>query len=338
VITLARAVDAMLEATVVGSFSRIGFAVRSRLDHWSPMSRERLDGKVVLVTGATSGLGLAAASEFARMGARVRFLARDRARADAARVAILQVSESVDIGYDLADLDDLAAVDAFATRFLAEHDRLDVLVHNAGALSHEYGVTADGTERTVATHVVAPFLLSARLLPLLARTSGARVVTVSSGGMYSERLDVDDLEMEPGGYDGVKAYARAKRAQVALTAELATRLDHTGVTFHAVHPGWADTPGVATSLPAFRRVTGPVLRTPAEGANTMVWLSVASAEAIGNGGFWHDRRRRSVHHLPWTRRGDEAAERDCLWDCVVARAGVDPTAVPLPPASDLRAS
>lgn len=335
--TLARAVDATLEATVVGSFSRIGFAVRSRLDHWPPTSRSRLDDKVVLVTGATSGLGLAAASELARMGARVRFLARDRARAEATRAAIVQVSRSGDVDFDVADLDDLAAVDGFATRFLAEHDRLDFLLHNAGALFRDYGVTAAGTERTVATHVVAPFLLSARLLPLLARTSGARVVTVSSGGMYSERLDVDDLEMGPDGYDGVKAYARAKRAQVALTAELAARLDRTGVTFHAVHPGWADTPGVATSLPAFRRVTGPLLRTPAEGADTMVWLSVAPAEAIGNGGFWHDRRRRSVHHLPWTRRRDEADERARLWDWVVARAGTDPAAVPLAPASERHA-
>ena len=132
----------------------------------------------------------------------------------------------------------------------------------------------------------------------------------------------------------VGASAVAASADVSALA----RLDHTGVTFHAVHPGWADTPGVATSLPAFRRVTGPVLRTPAEGADTMVWLPVAPAEAIGNGGSWHDRRRRSVHHLPWTRRGDEAAERDRLWDWVVARAGVDPAAVLRPPASDLRAS
>ena len=116
------------------------------------------------------------------------------------------------------------------------------------------------------------------------------------------------------GYRGATAYARAKRAQVALSGEWARRTDPAAVAFHAMHPGWADTPGLAASLPRFRRLARPVLRTPDQGADTIVWLATAAPGPLGTGRFWHDRRPRPEHLLPWTRADPSAARR--LWECI----------------------
>jgi dehydrogenase/reductase SDR family protein 12 len=300
---LGTVVDQLLEATVVGSFSRIGYQVRRRTADWS--DPPPMDGKVVLITGATSGLGLAAATRLAGLGAAVRFLARDAGRAEAAASSIIRASGNTDVAYGLADLSDLGALRAFAATFTADHQRLDVLIHNAGALTTAYRTTSDGTELTVATQLLGPFLLTTVLLPLLEAAAPSAVITVSSGGMYTERFDLDKLEAGPDGYRGVTAYARAKRAQLVLNHEWSRRQAGSGVAFQAMHPGWVDTPGIQTSLPGFRRVMRPLLRTPDEGADTLVWLASVSVSASGGGGtsgdFWHDRHRRSEYKLPWTR-------------------------------------
>ena len=146
---------------------------------------------------------------------------------------------------------------------------------------------------------------------LQASSTGGRVLTVTSGGMYTERLSVADLEMTASDYDGVRAYARAKRAQVELAAEWTRRVGPP-MAFHTMHPGWADTPGVLEALPTFHRLTRPLLRDPAAGADTLVWLSCAPASDLGAGGaLWLDRRRRSTSRLPWT--DTPAGERYRLW-------------------------
>jgi dehydrogenase/reductase SDR family protein 12 len=121
-------------------------------------------------------------------------------------------------------------------------------------------------------------------------------------------------------YDGTTAYARAKRAQVVLSAELARRTDPARLVSHAMHPGWADTPGVDDALPGFSRVMGPLLRTPAQGADTMVWLATGDRPTMSSGRFWHDRRPRWTHRVPSTR--SDAAEADKLWTWACTRAGV----------------
>lgn len=308
--TFGRVVDALMEATVVPSFTRLGPAVRSRLDHWTPRSElPSLAGRVVLVTGATSGLGEAAALDLARLGASVRLLARNPDKAERSKQRIREESGNDDVEVGIADLASLEQVERFADAFLADHDRLDVLVHNAGALVHEHTCTDDGIELTLQTHLVAPLLLTRRLLPLLRRSAPSRLVWVTSGGMYSERLSLDTLEMGADDFDGVVAYARAKRAQVAITGRLGDALAP-DVVVHAMHPGWADTPGVEESLPRFHRILGPALRTPAEGADTIVWLAAADEPLRSSGELWLDRRRRSAHKLPRTRRDDEEAEAD----------------------------
>ncbi len=129
--------------------------------------------------------------------------------------------------------------------------------------------------------VVGPFALIGGLRPLLERTGGARVISVTSGGMYTQALPLDDLGYASGAFSGPRAYARAKRAQTALVREWARRLAAAGsdVTINAMHPGWADTPGLADTLPGFYRFMGPLLRTPAEGADTIVWLASDAAAA-----------------------------------------------------------
>ncbi len=222
----------------------------------------------------------------------------------------------------IADLARLADVRACAARVIDETSRLDVLVHNAGALVHDLQYTDDGIEITAQVHVVAPFLLTELLLAHLARTAGSRVITVSSGGMYTHALDVDDLARPRPPFKGTRTYANAKRAQVVLSALWSRRPEAEGITFHAMHPGWADTPGVQASLPRFRSVMRPLLRTPEEGADTIVWLSGAPEPLEGNGDFWLDRRRRATSPLPWTRTSDSTARR--LWKWCAERSRVRP--------------
>jgi NAD(P)-dependent dehydrogenase (short-subunit alcohol dehydrogenase family) len=270
-----------------------------------------MDGRVALVTGATSGLGLATAMGLARLGARVRLLARDAGRGERARARVVEHTGNAEVEVLRCDLSDLGDIRRFAAGFLAREPRLDVLVNNAGVLPPQRTVTADGLELTFATNVAGPFLLTKLLVGLLRESAPARIVNVTSGGMYTQRLHVDDLQMERGEFDGAVAYARTKRAEVVLTRLWAERLKGSGVVVHAMHPGWADTPGLRTSLPRFHRLARPLLRTPEQGADTIVWLAAAAEPARATGGFWHDRRERPTHRVPWTR--DSESDRNELW-------------------------
>ena len=301
--------DRFLDAAVLPGYTNVGYRVRRHA--WNDAEFARMDGRVALVTGATSGLGLATATALARLGAGVRLLARDAERGEQARARVVERSGSTDVELLLCDLSDLGDIRRFASAFVAREPRLDVLVNNAGVLPAERTVTADGLELAFATNVAAPFLLTRLLLGLLRDSAPSRIVNVSSGGMYTQRLRVDDLQMERGEYDGTVAYARTKRAEVVLTELWAQRLEGSGVVVHAMHPGWADTPGVRSSLPTFYKLTRPLLRTPEQGADTIVWLAAAAEPARSSGGFWHDRRRRPTHRIPWTR--ESAADRDALW-------------------------
>lgn len=299
--------DTALEATVVGGFSRIGFTVRSWTQNWS--TRFDLAGRRVLITGGTSGIGLAAATAMARSGARVAITGRDQQRLDAAAERIDPQDPPLTVRADSADLPSLLhAFDDVVGRL----GGLDVLVNNAGALTHDYTLSPQGFELTYAVHVLAPFALTARAVEVM--DEHGMVITTSSGGMYTQRLDVDEAEMGESHYDGVVAYARAKRAQVALTEEWGRRHPN-GPAHAAMHPGWADTPGVADSLPGFRRVTRSILRTPEQGADTLVWL--AAQRGVPTGGFWLDRQQRSTQYLPG--RGHTREQAEQLFEAVRAK-------------------
>lgn len=309
-------VDSALELPIFPSFTRLGYDVRRRVDHWTPLDRYRLDGHVVVVTGATSGLGLVASEQFARCGATVVLVGRDPSKTQRVRDDLVARTGSSTIDVVVADLGDLAAVRAASAQLLADHERLDVLVHNAGALTADRRVSPQGLEMTVASQVVGPFLMTTLLLPRLALAQPGRVITTSSGGMYASPLRVDDLQMGDD-YNGTEQYARAKRAQVTLNEMWAEHVPASDVVFHAMHPGWADTPGVRDSLPTFRKVVGPLLRSPEQGADTLVWLAAdPGAPAATSGRFWHDRRQRAIHKLPSTSRSDTPARRAALWTWV----------------------
>jgi len=184
-----------------------------------------------------------------------------------------------------------------------------VLVNNAGVMTQERTLSADGIELTLATNVIGPFLLTNLLIPLLRKGPAGRIINVSSGGMYTQRIKVDDLQSDHGEFDGPSVYARTKRAQVILTEVWAEQLAGTGVVVHAMHPGWVDTPGVRSSLPRFYKATRPLLRTPAEGADTIVWLGSAAEPGRSSGQFWQDRRQRPTRLLPRTTETAQERER-----------------------------
>ena len=305
-------VDRTIEAMVVPSFTRIGYEVRRRLDHWEPLDRYPMHGRVVAVTGPTSGIGEVIATALARQGARVLLIARSPERAALARARIAGATGNADLELYEADMSDLGAVRRVAERIRRAEARLDAIVHNAGGLLTERRTSVDGYEMTFATMVLGPFVLTEGLLPLLAASEDGRIVTVTSGGMYTQALRLDDLQMDHEPYRGTIAYARAKRAQVVLTRLWAQRQRGSSVVAHAMHPGWADTPGIEASLPRFRRLIGPLLRTPAQGADTAVWLASAPEPARTSGRLWLDRRARPFDRLPGTRVSADDARR--LWD------------------------
>ena len=321
-------VDAALEWPIAPSFTRLGYDVRSRTEGWRRLDEYDQTDQVVVITGATSGLGLAAARQVAANGATVVLVGRDAAKTDRVRDELADATGSDRLETVVADLSEFDAVEAAAATIRESHDRVDVLVHNAGALDDERHDNSAGIERTVAAQVVGPFLLTARLLDRLGgdKATGAapsRVLTMSSGGMYGAALNVDHLEMDADHYKGTEQYARAKRAQVTLNELWAERLADRNVVCHAVHPGWADTPGVERSLPRFRTIVGPLLRSPDQGADTLVWLAADPGEPLATSGrFWLDRRPRPIHRLPATRRSDTPEERARLWNWCVERSGV----------------
>ena len=315
---LADLVDGTLEATVVGSFTRIGPFVRRHADHWISLEDLPGEGRTVLVTGANSGLGYAASAALVGAGARVRLLVRHDLKGRDTRDRIRARHPGADVAWYVADLTDLTRVREVAEEIARAEDGLDALVHVAGAMFPARQETTDGIERTVALHVVGPQVLTHGLLDVLATRHG-RVIWMSSGGMYTQALQLDRLQ-SPGDYRPATAYARAKRAQVVLAGEWQRRVgDERGISFHAMHPGWALTPGIEESLPVFRRVMGPLLRGATDGADTAVWLALAPEAGQDGGLFWLDRRPRTRTRLP--RTATDAATARALWDEVERLAG-----------------
>lgn len=292
---LADVVDWAMDRTVVPGYTKIGYALRGLRDA-SPDPGGHLADANVVVTGANSGLGLAATKQLAACGARVQMLVRDAERGERALEEVKRETGAEGLELRICDLADLSEVAEAAERMVVELSSVDAIIHNAGALTAERERSADGHELTFAVHVLGPLLLTERLLPLLEAGAPSRVIFVTSGGMYASRLHLDDLELEHRDFDGSTFYAHAKRIQTILTGVLDERLP-SGVSVHAMHPGWAKTPGIERSLPTFNKVLGPLLREPAAGADTAVWLTAADEPLRHSGRLWMDRRPRPTHRL-----------------------------------------
>ncbi|MDX1736184.1 MAG: SDR family NAD(P)-dependent oxidoreductase [Halioglobus sp.] len=286
-------------------FSKLGYAASRK--RFRPMAADLRDRHMV-ITGATSGLGLATARALAARGAGLTLVVRDEKRG-AKLVEDLQAeSGNDDIALQICDMEIMSEVSALADRLLQQGRPVDVLVNNAGALFNTRAVTREGLERSFALLLLAPFILTEKLHPLLAAAGGARVINVSSGGMYTQKIHLDDLQFERGKYAGPVAYARAKRGLVIISELWAEKWRDDGIVVNAMHPGWADTPGVEQSLPGFHRLTRAILRTPEEGADTIVWLAAATEAAQVSGKFWLDREQHPTHALRRTRETGEERE------------------------------
>jgi NAD(P)-dependent dehydrogenase (short-subunit alcohol dehydrogenase family) len=279
-------------------------------------------GKTILVTGATSGIGLEASAELATRGARVVMVGRDAARTDAAVGQVASRSGSRDVSRLLCDFGSQASIRALAERVLADVPQLHVLVNNAGGVHASRTVTPDGIEATFAVNHLGYFLLTNLLLPRLRESAPARIVTVASMGHRRGTMDFDDLGYERG-YSVMRAYCRSKLGNVLFASELARRLEGTGVTSNSLHPG-----GVATNIwsgaplwakPIIAIVVRPFLVSAAEGGKAIVDLA-ADAGLEGVTGRYFEKRR-PVAPAPLAR--DESLARK-LWDVSATMVGLPP--------------
>lgn len=315
-----RVLDSVLDRTVAPGFTAMGYAVRRRLPTWPTDPRAGvLAGRHVAVTGASSGLGRRTALDLAGLGATVHLVVRSAARGKRVAAEVDASVRRTGAGRVwVCDVSDLASVRSFSAAFLAEGLPLGALVHNAGSLPEVRTESADGHELTMALHVLGPVLMTELLLPSLSADAG-RVVFVTSGGMYTQPLPVDDPEFRRGDYGGAVAYARSKRGQVELLPVLTARWAASGVSVHATHPGWARTPGLDTSLPRFAVLLRPVLRSDAAGCDTTTWV-VASEPGPAAGHLWHDRRQRPTSVLRRTPPSED--DRTRFWHWVADAVGL----------------
>ncbi|WDP84927.1 MAG: SDR family NAD(P)-dependent oxidoreductase [Desulfobacter sp.] len=290
-------------------FSRFGYDLSKRF--WTE-PKTSLYGKQVVLTGGTSGIGKAAAFKIAEKQAFLTIVARNRKKAEQVQQDIIEKTGNPNVDFLIADLSLMKDIRQAATRLCHTKKKIDVLINNAGALFNERQKTPEGVEFTFATDLLGVFYLTMLLKPALARSNGARIISVSSGGMYTQKIDVLDLENRRGEYKGAKAYARAKRGIVILTQIWAQAFRKDGITVHAMHPGWVNTPGIQGALPKFYQGVNKMLRTPEQGADTIVWLAGSARAGQSTGRFWLDRRPHETAVLPGTAESEQ--ERQGLWD------------------------
>ena len=308
-------IDKAMDVAIAPGFSKIGYKVRKR--SWEPIT-ESLAGRTVVITGATSGLGKAAALDLARLDADVVLVGRNPDKTERVRSEITAATGNDSVRIEIADLSLMSEIRDLADRLLSGGP-IHVLINNAGTLFTERSETSEGIESTLATNLLGHFLLTNLLIPRLVESAPARIINVASGGMYSQRISIANLRNDQGEYKGAAAYARTKRGQVILTEMWAEQLEDKGVTVSSMHPGWADTPGVQDSLPGFYKVTKPFLRSAAEGADTIVWLAAGDESAERSGLFWHDREPRPIHKTDRTKERPE--KRQELWDALSELTG-----------------
>ena len=290
------------------------------MDEWNGVA-----GRRVVMTGATNGIGLAAAQGLAALGAELTIVARSRERAAIAVERIHETAEDALVPeVAIADLSSQAEVRRLAGELLDRHERIDVLVNNAGAMFRARRLTVDGIEETLALNHLAPFLLTNLLLDRLKQHPPARIITTASDAHRGSRIPFDDLAAERSWKGrGFARYGETKLANILFTAELARRLEGSGVTANCYHPGL-----VATG---FNRNNGrlmnvamaaikPFARTPEKGAETLMWLADSPEVSGENGGYFVDKRRT----LPSAQGQDMDAARR-LWQ-VSRRQTSDPRA------------
>ncbi|XP_016337306.1 dehydrogenase/reductase SDR family member 12-like [Sinocyclocheilus anshuiensis] len=269
-----------------------------------------VSGRSFIITGANSGIGRAAACEIAKRGGTVHLVCRNEDRANEARKDIVERCKNENVHVHLVDMSSPRKVWEFASGFSQKHN-LHVLINNAGCMVNQRELTEDGLEKNFATNTLGTYVLTTALIPTLKKSENPRVITVSSGGMLVQKLNVEELQFEKGSFDGTMAYAQNKRQQVIMTEQWAAQ--HKEIHFSSMHPGWADTPAVQSSMPDFHAKMKNKLRTEAQGADTVVWLAISDAASRQPSGlFFQDRKAVSTHLLLASSRSSPAEDQKLM--------------------------
>ncbi|HWD27293.1 MAG TPA: SDR family oxidoreductase [Rhizomicrobium sp.] len=276
-----------------------------------------MQGKTVVITGGTSGIGEVAAVRLSEKGARIVLVARDKVRANATLVKLKGDGHTV----HFADLSSIADMKRVAGEIAAAEPRIDVLINNAGAVFLSRQVSIDGLEMTFATNHMAYFVVTNVLLPNLKATPGARVVSTASDAHKAGKLDFDDLQLEKS-YGVGRSYGTSKLCNILFTRELAKRLDGSGVTANCLHPGFVGTRFASNNAKtAFRRALLKLVMlfglTPEEGAKTIIHLASSPDVATISGKYFY---KCKLDEPAAAAQDDVAAAR--LWDVSAKLSGV----------------
>jgi len=290
-------------------YTNSGFVAASKNFNESDLD-VKCEGRSYMITGSNSGIGKQTALEIVKRGGTVHMVCRNPSTGEEAKQELIETTGNNDVHLHILDLSKPTDVLKFARKFSEENSKLDVLVNNAGCMVNTRETNKEGLDMNFATNTLGTYLLTTSLLPLLEKSDQPRVITVSSGGMLVQKLDVDDLQFQKmSKYDGTMAYAQNKRQQVEMTESWASK--YPSIHWSVMHPGWADTPAVRTAMPDFHAKMKDKLRSVEQGADTVVWLAISPAALQGESGqFWQDRVPVSAHlPLAWTRVGQGERER-----------------------------
>eukprot|EP00890_Picochlorum_soloecismus_P006281 jgi/Picsp_1/6654/NSC_03997-R1_protein len=282
--------------TGLKNFTRGGYEHAAKSFDQSAMDIS-LKGKTCMVTGANQGLGFQISLELAKRGASLYMVCRNKERGLASLSKVREESSNEDVHLLLCDISSLQDVKRMSEEYKATGKPLDVLVNNAGVMVHEAMKSVDNYELNFATNTLGTYAVTRALEPCLKQAApGSRVIMVSSGGALTSHLEVDDVEgAKMKKDDGTERYARDKRRQIALAEHLGAEWKDQGIACCSMHPGWAETEGVKTSIPGFYKTFKDKMRSVEQGADTAVWLSLCPYEMIEAGGFYLDRKPRAKH-------------------------------------------
>uniref|UniRef100_A0A8C9SV97 Dehydrogenase/reductase 12-like a n=1 Tax=Scleropages formosus TaxID=113540 RepID=A0A8C9SV97_SCLFO len=266
-------------------------------------------GRSFMITGASSGIGKAVATAIAKRGGTIHMVCRNKDKAEEARAEIVKETGNKEIYIHILDFTETRKVWEFAEAFKKKFRSLNVLINNAGSMLTQREVNTEGLEKNFACNTLAPYILTKSLVPLLEKSGDPRVIMVSSGIMLVKKLRIGDLQSQRGRFDGTMVYAQHKRQLVVMTEQLAKA--HANIHFSVMHPGWVDTPAAAEAMPDFYQSMKNKLRTPEQGADTVVWLAVSEASAAKPSGRFFQDRKMIPTHLPlaWTHSSLEQKER-----------------------------
>lgn len=287
------------------SFDRSGFLRHA--EHFAPETWSG-KGKVALITGGNSGIGFAAAQLLLNYDVEVHLICRSEKRGSKALHQLKNQYQKGTVVLHILDISDQVTIDLWVKQ--SAPPKIDILINNAGGMSSTLKFNQMGDELTLATHLFGHYSLVLGLIKQKKMAYGSRVITVTSGGMYLKKLNLNDLAWKKQIYNKYTAYANAKRAQVILNEMFHEQFGDT-ICFSCMHPGWCDTKGVKNGMPIFYRCLKKILRTAQQGADTIVWLALTEIKYPG-GKLWFDRKEMPPHKFSWTRESEK--DRHHLWE------------------------